>query len=173
MPAYDDVRTLEDESRAWNRDDLHQVLRERVDLLFVCERETFDIVILQENIIYYTRSEVSRSAYGWSQIQAERSTREPLNSTQTRVFHVDRRTWYHSTNVVLQIVWHWHIFHVKLSSLMHCSARTLYLEAASSLLCFLCNLNTPKTRILNIANTRRIFFKVFARTRSESWFSTI
>lgn len=83
VPVYDDARALEDESYAWSRDDLHQVSRERINLLFDCEREIFDNVVLQENIICYTRSQISRSAYEWSQIQAERSTREPLNSIRT------------------------------------------------------------------------------------------
>lgn len=34
------ARALEDESRAWNRDDRRRVLRERVDPLFVCERDS-------------------------------------------------------------------------------------------------------------------------------------
>lgn len=39
VPMYDDARALEDESCAWSRDDLYQVLRERIDLPFDCKRE--------------------------------------------------------------------------------------------------------------------------------------
>jgi len=55
VPVYDDARALEDESCAWSRDDLYQVLLERVDLPFDYKRE-FDNAYCCRKILHVIRS---------------------------------------------------------------------------------------------------------------------
>lgn len=148
-------RAFEDESRAWSRDDLHQILRERIDLLFDCKRETFDNVMLQEkNIMCYTRSQISRSAYGWSQVQAERSTREPLNSTRTCL---SRRLKDMISSDQYDIANDTSIYFTSNYYFSRIVRRIHYTSKQHRRNCvLLCNLNTPKTWIF-IANTLEIF----------------
>lgn len=68
-----------------------------------------------------------------------------------RVFHVD--PWYHPTNMgIANIVWHWHIFHVELSSLACYSARHCTSKQHRRFVVLLCNLDIRRRLI--IANAR-------------------
>ena len=93
-------------------------------------------------------------AYGWSQIQAERSTREPLNSTRMcrpkDIYPINRYCEQYGISIYLTSNYH-------LSRIVrreHCTSK----QHRRCLL--LCNLNTPKNRLFIIANTLSIIFKV-------------